>query len=103
MDNFKSTDSYNFKMYSDTIKCWIPTIGEDDLRWLCNRAARLYKQCEKMGCVDNFRASRVCKVTSSVSVRYNDAVKSGCCGSVDNRHTNERTGNTFSIGFNYGH
>lgn len=94
-------NSFNYRIYGKQIKEFIPDIGEDDLKWLCNKAGDLYKEVEAAGCVDNFRASRV--IDGNWSDRYHGAVASGCCGSTDNRFMNPLTGNEFWLGFNFGH
>ncbi len=95
------SDGFNQRIYGKNILAWIPDVNEHDLNFLSNKASELYKEVEDAGCVDNFRISRV--VHGQVSDKYEKAVESGCCGSSDVHYTNELTGNTFSIGFNYGH
>ena len=89
---------HNYKIYAGHIKSQIPSISEDDLRWLCNRAAKLYRKIDD-GCVDNFRCCDTWMHTES----YKKALSRGCCGFIDILVKNPRTGNSFCIGFNYGH
>lgn len=93
--------SYNYDIYANRIKRWIPHISDKDLPWLCNQCASVYKDIDD-GCVDNFR---VCSSfgASDMSSEYKTARNSGCCGSRDVRVNNPLTGNAFMIGFNYGH
>ena len=93
---------FNFKIYSKTIKDFIPDIDEHDLCYMSNKAARLYRKCESHGCVDNFRISRI-DAENKYSKLYEKAIEDGCCGSIDRQYKNEVTGNRFIIGFNFGH
>ena len=93
--------SFNYQIYGEQVKGFIPDIGEDDLKWLCNRAGTLYKELVDAGCVDNFRASRV--IDGRWSEAYEDCFAKGCCGFRDDRYTNPLTGNEFFLGFNFGH
>ena len=90
--------SYNYNLYADRIKGKVPNIRKDDLKWLCNKSASIYKSL-KDNCVDNYR---VC-AGENMSVDYKLQRNSGCCGFCDRKVINPKTGNTFWIGFNYGH
>jgi hypothetical protein len=90
-------DTFNFRIYGAVIQAWIPDIGTDDLQFMVNKAAALYQEIDDP-CTDNFRVSRLPE-----SAAYCEAVAGGCCGSVDQEWTNPLTGNSFVVGFNYGH
>lgn len=90
--------SYNEKIYADWVQYYIPEITQQDLTWLCNKAANIYRNLND-GCIDNFR----CCVGESMSQAYKDAYHNGCCGFSDTVVQNPLTGNVFMIGFNYGH
>lgn len=93
---------HNEEIYAPIIKSWIPDIGADDLKWLCNKAASAYQKLAKEeDCIDNFRVSRL--VDGQWSERYADALKNGCCGFEDKKFTNPLTGNRFIAGWNFGH
>lgn len=93
---------YNFEIYSADVLEQIPDISEDDLKWLCNQSAEVYKECEKIDdYIDNYRVTRV--IDSKVSSCYLERKDSGCCGSLDKPVKNPLTGNSFKIGFNFGH
>lgn len=92
--------TFNLELYSAGVIAWIPDISEHDLKFVCNKASEIYKSLDD-GCVDNFRISRV--VDGDTSDEYDRAYRNGCCGSVDQIFTNPLTGNSFMIGFNYGH
>ena len=94
--------SYSTDFYEKWVKWFIPDIGEHDLKFVCNQAADIYKWADNEGgCVDNFRIKKhSCSYDTN---RYENALASGCCGYVDKEVTNLKTGNTFTIGFNYGH
>lgn len=90
--------SYNYNIYANKIKYFVPYISKDDLYWLCNQAGKLYKKLDD-GCTDNFR----CCAGTIKSVLYKKAEDQGCCGFCDRLIRNPKTGNIFWIGFNYGH
>ena len=93
---------FNFSIYAEEIKQFIPDIEDDDLKWLCNKAAEQYKDLEtEVEHIDNFRISRI--VEDEWSAAYEKVYAKGCCGFSDVKHTNPLTGNEFVIGFNYGH
>lgn len=89
--------SYNTEMNALSIVRFIPNIQFDDLVWLSNQTQRACDST-KDNCIDNLRWSR-----HPMSERYQQAVKKGCCGSLDEAITNPKTGNVFWIGLNYGH
>lgn len=94
--------SHNLDIYEEWVKWFIPDIREDDLRFVCNKAAKIYKWADGSGgCVDNFRIKR--HSCFSRHEKYDEALANGCCGYVDEEVTNPKTRNTFTIGFNYGH
>ena len=95
-------ETFNLRLYGTSIKYWLGDISEDDRRFVANSAATLYKEVEKFDCVDNLRMTRVVGGVK-LNPKYQQAVDNGCCGSTDRLFTNRLTGNTFSIGFNYGH
>ena len=89
---------YNEKIYSGAVHHFIPEVSQQDLTWLCNKAANVYRNLND-GCIDNFR----CCAGDSMSHLYREAHDGGCCGFYDTIVKNSATGNTFMIGFNYGH
>lgn len=89
--------SYNYRMYAEDIKYYIPNIREDDLKWLCNKAANIYRRLGS--CVDNFR----CCTGPDRGIQYLKAMGRGCCGFSDTLVKNPKTGSEFWIGWNYGH
>lgn len=99
--------THNQHIYAATIREWIPDIEDDDLAWLCNKAANIYRNINDL-CIDNFRISRA-KVEMIkgfgfyASEAYRQARNNGCCGFRDELVRNPATGNEFYIGFNYGH
>lgn len=95
-----NTMSFNIKIYGETIKEWIPDISHDDLVFVANKSANLYRSIDD-GCIDNYRVSRI--IDGNHSAKYEEAIESGCCGSTDKTVVNTKTGNSFTIGFNYGH
>lgn len=88
----------NELVYSDAIAKFM-TVGHDDRKWLCNKIANLYEEIDD-GCVDSFRVSPVLD-GGKWSEQYNSKIT--CCGQVDKKIINPKTGNKFWIGFNYGH
>ena len=52
-------------------------------------------------CVDNCRIAR-CDNEIDLKI-YEEMRSSGCCGSYDEKWTNEVTGNSYLFGCNYGH
>lgn len=90
--------SYNYEMYAPYIKIAIPDIDENDLKWLCNKSANIYRSL-KDNCVDNYRVS----IGPDKSNEYLAQQNNGCCGSCDRLVKNPKTGNEFWVGFNYGH
>lgn len=93
---------HNQQIYASMIRAHIPDIGEQDLKWLCNKAATVYsKLAKEEACIDNFRVSRL--INGEWSESYADALKNGCCGFEDKEFTNPLTGNHFIVGFNFGH
>ena len=90
--------NFNYKIYADTIKDYIPNINQHDLAWLCNQAANIYQSLDD-GCIDNFRVCEGCTMSPMYEAQFN----SGCCGFHDVLGKNPLTGNEFMIGFNYGH
>ena len=93
--------SFNLVIYAVMVRKWIPDIGKDDMSFVCNKSSNIHKRVESHGCVDNYRISRV--VDGDVSDDYRAAKHNGCCGFVDEIFTNPKTGNSFTIGFNFGH
>lgn len=95
---------FNLRMYKKDVLSFIPDIGEDDLKWICNKASSIYKKLDQCGCVDNFRVSRVSLSNPyKPSDVYMRSRSNGCCGFYDQIFLNLKTGNLFFIGFNYGH
>lgn len=94
--------SFNQKLYSSLIRNWIPDINEDDEMFLCNASSNTYRSVKSAGCVDNYRVSRISE-TGDASQKYEEAKDNGCCGFIDKKVTNRKTGNEFIIGFNFGH
>jgi len=97
--------SHNMKIYWDSILYFIPNISLKDLRWMANKSANIYRDLGGQGsCIDNYRVSRIRlgKIIGS-SIKYGRAEDSGCCGFYDQKHRNIVTGNSFLIGFNFGH
>lgn len=91
---------FNVGIYGDHVKRYIPNISEHDLLFVCNKAGNLYRRFERAyGCTDNFRVKRF----NSINFKYDEALMRGCCGFDDVTYTNPHTGNSFVIGFNYGH
>lgn len=97
----KKPVSYNLGYYGEDIKRFIPDISDDDLKWLANKSAQDYKSLQD-NCIDNYRVSRVVG-DRGWSEEYEKVLSTGCCGFSDVLHTNQKTGNSFWIGFNYGH
>jgi hypothetical protein len=95
------TQTHNQRMYADFVKNWMPEINKDDLAFVCNRAASIYQKIDD-GTVDNFRVCRRLE-GGDVTARYREVMANGCCGFHDETFYNPKTGNIFSIGFNYGH
>lgn len=90
--------SYNYDIYAERITRRISHITEQDLKWLCNTCASVYKAIDD-GCVDNFR----CCAGNTMSEEYKEAQNNGCCGSWDEVFMNPMTKREFMVGFNYGH
>lgn len=97
-----SDKSFNQKIYANRIGRWIPDLGEDDMKFLCNVSSNTYRSVKSDGCVDNYRISRVLE-NGETSKEYQEAKENGCCGFIDKVFTNPKTGNKFIIGFNFGH
>lgn len=92
--------THNERIYRHYIESFIPNINPDDIKWLCNQSAKAYNKIDD-GCIDNYR---VCfSNNGSKTVAYMDALAEGCCGFYDDLVTNAYTGNSYWIGFNYGH
>lgn len=90
--------SFNVKMYSSTVKSFIG-YKRDDHKFICNQLAKLYKKIDDY-CTDSCRVS-VCNEDGSWSEAYENAIT--CCGQANRKITNPYTGNSYWIGFNYGH
>lgn len=90
--------SYNERLYSHLVQRYIPEVSQQDLKWVCNQAANIYRNLNDP-CIDNFR----CCAGDSMNKVYKDAYDKGCCGFCDKVVKNPLTGNTFMVGFNYGH
>lgn len=91
--------TYNSRLYGHLVK---PVVdNKEDFAWVCNKLAKLYQKIDD-GCVDNCRVDIALKGGGKTK-DYIKTMKGGCCGTVDKMITNERTGNSFWIGFNYGH
>lgn len=90
--------THNKGIYVDMIQYYIPEISQQDLTWLCNKAANIYRNLDD-GCIDNFRCCR----GDSMSTLYKNVYDRGCCGFSDNIVQNPLTGSVFMVGFNYGH
>lgn len=75
----------------------------DDFKWLCNKVQHALRSVGYDGCVDNWRLAKLKYRNDPEPEAYKRARESGCCGSVDFRIVNERTGSIFLLGFNYGH
>jgi len=97
---FLSTLSHNERLYRDAILNFIPDIAPDDLKWLCNRSARLYQSIDEKH-IDNFRVMRCRAPWHQSASMYKRAEEKGCFGSIDREVQNPLTGNVFKIGFNY--
>lgn len=91
-------DTYNTRIYDCIV---LPEVDNNsDYHFVCNQMAKLYKWCDKNGgCVDS---TRCCK---DLNGKYTKAFacEITCCGVANQRITNKITGNSFWIGFNYGH
>lgn len=61
---------------------------------------RLHAECRGEPCVDNFRVAL--KRNSSQRRRYRNVQKRGCCGSHDFEAVGP-DGETYLLGYNYGH
>lgn len=99
--------SFNMKFNALELLDWVEFEAtpehRKDLIWLCNQIARIgQREKETLECRDNFRASKLIGVRGS-SERYRGAQSSGCCGFFDRLLFNPETGNSYWIGFNYGH
>jgi len=93
--------SFNLRFYDHAINEWLGEISEDDRRFVANRAASIYRSVDD-GCVDNLRMSKVID-GAAINPEYHKALDKGCCGFIDRVVTNPLTGNSFVIGFNFGH
>lgn len=93
--------SFNLKIYEHEIDFFIENVGDDDKRFIANKAASIFQKRLKGHCIDNFRVSEV--VNGETSEKYKKSIENGCCGFFDEFFTNPKTLKTFSIGFNYGH
>ncbi len=91
-------NTYNSKIYDCIV---FPEVdNQHDYNMVCNELAKLYQWCDKIGgCVD---AVRCCKDDNG---KYTKAFASEitCCGVANKKVTNELNGNSFWVGFNYGH
>lgn len=92
--------TFNAKIYGHMVRQVVD--NTEDYLWLCNQMGKLYRKVEKAGCVDN---ARVCLADENgkMTDKYRRTQEAGCCGSTDEKVTNAKTGNSFWIGFNYGH
>jgi len=100
-DKAEHDADHNFSMYYDAIITFEPFLCNDDVRYLANQSAKLYKKISKFdSCIDNYRVTKV-DVNGNTNKRYRDSV--GCCGCHEEEVFNSRTGNRFYISFNYGH
>jgi hypothetical protein len=91
-------ETYNSGIYGTYLRLVVD--NPDDYFWLCNQLAKIYKMLGG-SCIDNLR---VCPTSNGEKTdSYKDSLLSGCCGFYDKRITNEYTGNSFWVGFNYGH
>lgn len=103
IDNKKDDDIVRCKTYNTKIYDWCvfdEVDNNEDYHFICNQLSKLYKWCDKHGgCVDS---TRCCKDNNG---EYTKAFGSAitCCGIANRRITNNQTGNSFWIGFNYGH
>lgn len=95
--------SHNMKIYWDLILYFIPNISLVDLCWLSNKSGNIYRNLGGQGnCIDNYRICRW-SGTGNKNHKYKLVQDSGCCGFYDCKHRNPVTGNSFLIGFNFGH
>lgn len=90
--------TYNSEIYDCIVFSEVD--NQHDYNFLCNELAKLYKWCDKTGgCVD---AVRCCKDNyGEYTAAFASAIT--CCGIANRKIFNKITGNTFWIGFNYGH
>lgn len=93
-------ETFNTRLYGNAIREAIPDIPPQDFKWLANKSAAMYRQIDDP-CIDNYRVAKVGDAESEA--KYQEAYESGCCGSWDETYTNAVTGNSYKIGFNYGH
>jgi len=93
--------SFNQNIYVERVNKSIKNLNDDDLKWLCNQMAKLYRKYRN-DCVDNFRLCRSGHNNSKTS-EYDFAYSHGCCGFSDELIVNPKTGNSFWIGCNFGH
>lgn len=90
---------FNEEIYGEIVSK--STGNYDDFKWLCNQLSSLYKEIEKEDdCIDSCRVSKVIN-GSGWDEEYSNTIS--CCGEVNQKVTNPLTGNSFWIGFNYGH
>jgi hypothetical protein len=91
--------TYNQRIYGYLVS---PVVEDNvhDFAFVCNKMGNLYQEIDDP-CTDN---PRVCKlVNDKLTEDYVITRDSGCCGSIDMVVVNPKTGNKFSIGFNFGH
>lgn len=94
-----SKGTFNSRIYGDLVR---PVVDNSmDFSWLCNKLAKLYQKIDD-GCIDNCRVDIALKDGGKTD-NYTRAMNDGCCGAIDEMITNIQTGNSFWIGFNYGH
>ena len=91
-------ETYNTRLYGHLVR---PHVNNThDYYWVCNQMAKMYKHYEGH-IADNARISK--DFNESWDEGYQKAKDSGCCGYDDRLVWNPKTGNSFWIGFNYGH
>ena len=90
--------SYTFGIYKEVL---LDISNRHDKFYLANNLSKLYKWCNNNGgCVDSCRISEV-QFDGGWTEDYEGKIT--CCGRKDKLVTNPATGNSYWIGFNYGH
>lgn len=77
--------------------------GREEGLWLVQATAGFWAEAEdgEYECVDNHRLALVGE--ASDEAEYDEAARTGCCGSVDVELGPSPSGRTYRYGFNHGH
>lgn len=90
--------SFNERIYSNLLD-FFDVVNTHDRKLLANKLSSAWKT---RSCCDNFR---ICQSNDDkiVTEEYKKLESNGCCGFFDEYIKNPITGNSYWIGFNYGH